>query len=221
MRTDIAIHIKTGDTPVFTQNKLKTYPFRWVSNPSGLSRYIWGELEIPASLSAETISRGLACIIPYTAKYKEFYLRIKKNYGGSDYAYITNPTDGTEWYLVQVGNKNAFASELIKYSSSFEYVFVIDKGIVRLYANGVSDFEIKDANRQNMNMMLACNPTNNYRYPLTGVGVRSWVNSRTINSDMISVLRDEFNNDGTPVISAAYDFNTKKLNIELNTDNVD
>ena len=72
-----------------------------------------------------------------------------------------------------------------------------------------------------MNMMLACNPTNNYRYPLTGVGVRSWINSRAINSDMISVLRDEFENDGTPVISAAYDFNTKKLNIELNTDNVD
>lgn len=221
MRTDIAIHINTGDVPIRMGNKGELFPFSWVSNPSGFSRYIYGELEIPFTLSEKVIANGIACSIPYTPKHKEFYIRVKKSYGGETFSYMHNPVDGSEWFLVQAAGKNAYASELLKYSSNFEYQFVLERGVAKLYANGNSDFEIVNANRQNMNMMLACNPTNNYRYPLSGVGTVNWVNGKTINSKLVDILRKEFNEDGTPVISAEYDFNTRQLNIQLNTTGVE
>lgn len=221
MRTDIKIHIGTGDVAMQTVAKSVLYPFRWVENPSGLARYIYGEITVPASMSGAAISKGIACRIPYTAKCKEFCIRIGKKYGGDEVSYIQNPVDGSEWFLVKVNGENAIASELIKYSEDFEYVLLADKGSMKLYSNGIQDFEIGNANRQNMNLMLVCNPTNNYRYPLAGVGTTNWVNGKSINSEMIGVLRDEFSGDGTPVISAEYDFDTKKLNMQLNTSGVD
>lgn len=221
MRTDIGIHIKTGDLAFLLDKEGVIYPFSWVSNSAGLSRYIYGEIEIPASLTLNTVYKGISCKIPYTAKYKEFYIRIKRLYGNGVSEYIQNPVDGSQWFLVKINDTNAWASELIKVSDSFEYTFVIEHGEAKVYSNDRTDFEIVKANRQNANLMLACSPTNNYRFPVSGVGLRSWVNSNSINNEMIDVLRNEFEADGTPVVFAEYDFDSKNLNLKLNTSGVD
>lgn len=227
MRKDIEIHIQTGDVTVTPQNKVTLYPFSWVSNPNGLARYIYGEIEVPAALPVDVIRRdGIACVIPYTGKYKEFYLRVKRIYSETTSEYLQNPTNGSDWFLAKIvpfGKEitvNAFASQLRKISEdSFRLIF--DKGDVIIYSGAESDFNVIGANRQNTNLMLACVPTNNYRYPVNGVGLIRWTKSNILGTDLASVLAREFGEDGTPVISAGFDFDTNGIQLRLDTATVD
>ncbi len=226
MRKDIEIHINTGDIHLCSQNKFTLRPFNWVENTSGLMRYIYGEIVIPSSLSESTIrANGIFTTIPYMPVYKEFYIRIKRMYENGAFTYLQNPVDGSTWFLVQVGKygsqlRNAYASELITISEDSFY-FKFNKGIVELYSSAESDLNIIKANRQNANMLLKCIPTNNYRYPLTGVGLIRWTQSNIDHTELSSVLQREFNDDGVKVRNASYDFETSDLHLDLDTSNVD
>ena len=227
MRKDIEIHINTGDIFPVAQNSFESRGFAWVSNPGGLTRYIYGEITIPASLPVSVIKRdGLVVIIPYTGKYKEFYVRVKRVFSENDYEYLQNPVNGTEWFLVRVAMYgcdtpvNAFASQLRKISDG-AFLFRFDGAYANIYSALQSDVNIIQANRQNANLMLACVPTNNYRYPITGVGLIRWINSNMVGDKLPNVLRAEFADDGTPVISASFNFDNMGLSLQLDTTNVD
>lgn len=226
MRRDIEVHINTGDVVLTQINKIIEYPFQWVNNTNGLQRYIYGEVIIPANISFDSIMKGGICFsIPYTAQYKEFYIRIKRVFDSNNYMYVQNPVNGSEWFLAQVGlygarNTNVYASQLMLISKG-PLLGYIAGGVIMLYSAYRKDFKISPALNQNMNMMLACNPTNNYRFPLTGVGLIKWIKSNIINTNLADVLQREFSGDGTPVISADYDFDTKQLKLKLDTSNVD
>ena len=71
--------------------------------------------------------------------------------------------------------------------------------------------------------MLACIPSNNYRYPLAGVGLVRWVNSTNIESgELATILQREFAADGVTVNNAQYDYDTQSMNIlELDASNAD
>lgn len=226
MRRDIEIHIATGDIALTSQKKYTLYDFSWVSNPNGLTRYLYGEIQVPAALPEDSIrANGLHFIIPYTGRYNEFYVRIRRNYSESDYVYMQNPVDGSEWFLVKTAlyggeMKNAFASQLRKISDN-SFLILLNKGTAILYSAKETDLNIVKANRQNANMMLACVPTNNYRYPVTGVGLIRWTQSNMVGAELSSILQQEFSGDGTPVISASYDYDTRQMNLQLDTTNTD
>lgn len=227
MRKDIEIHINTGDITLPSNNRTILRDFQWVERPEGMEqRYLYGEVIIPATQSEESIkTKGVYIVIPYTPLYKEFKLRFKREYGGEHDTYITNPVDGSEWFLVQAALygqnlQNAYASELIAISEDRFYCF-FNKGIVQLYSGNKTDVNIIKANIQNKNMMLACVPSNNYRYPLMGVGLIRWANSKIDVSGLAEVLQREFSDDGTPVISAEYDHEQRKLYLELDASSVD
>lgn len=118
MRRDIEIHIKTGDVAIDPQNKPKLREFRWVEQPSMLSRYIYGEIDMPYTVSERTIvNQGVFCVIPYTPIYKEFMIRIRRVNDEGVFAYVANEVDGSQWFLVKspvFGGKmkNVFASTL-------------------------------------------------------------------------------------------------------------
>lgn len=226
MRRDFEIHINTGDITLPSQAKYELHDFSWVSNPNGLTRYIYGEIVVPAALPLDSIwSKGLYFVIPYTGKYKEFYIRIKRVYSETNSAYVQNPVDGSDWFLVKTALyggefENAFASQLLRISEN-AFFLMLEGGIAKLYSAEETDLNVVKANRQNTNMMLACVPTNNYRYPVTGVGLIRWQQSNMIGNDLSNVLQQEFSDDGTPVISASYDFNTRQLYLQLDTTNAD
>lgn len=226
MRRDIKIDVFTHDIN-FTSGKARdTYPFGWISNPNGLERYIYGEIELPMSVSEDMVKTdGINIVIPYTSIYKEFYVRIKRKIGNSTYVYMQNPVDGSNWFLAKTGlygreKVNAYASRLIEVSES-SYRIVINKDVAEIYNGENIDFNIAPANAQNKNMLLLCVPGNNYRYPLTGVGLVRYVNSNIDHTNLSAVLQREFSNDGVQVISASYDHNTKYLDLQLNTEQVD
>lgn len=227
MRKDIEIHINTGDITLLAQNRKVLRQFQWIDRPSNLEqRYIYGEVTVPASLSEESIiSKGVYVVIPYTPKYKEIRLRFKREYGNDFDSYIKNPVNGSEWFDIQsaiygINLCNVYASELIAISED-TFFLQFDGGVVRIFSGNESDFNIIKANTQNKNLLLACVPSNNYRYPLTGVGLVRWANSSIDVSNLASVLQKEFGADGTPVKSASYNHELRHLNLILDTTSVD
>lgn len=228
MRKDIELHISTKDTPIEAQNDYKLREFQWVTNATGLSRYSYGEITIPNTITESSIrNNGFFFTIPYTPVYKEFMIRIKRMHDSGSYTYVLNLNDGSEWFIVKAGlygeqEDNVYASQLIQISDDSFYGRIED-GYLKLYSASQSDFNIVEADRQNANCLLACNPTNNYRYPLTGVGLVRWINSGHIESgDLAEKLQTEFSADGVTVNNAQYNYDTQSISqLELDTSNAE
>lgn len=226
MRKDIQINTSTNDIVIEPQNSITTRSFNWVNNPSGLSRYIYGEITIPWHIPESQIkSDGLFTTIPYTPVYQEFYLRFKRLYANGDYSYLTNPVDGTEWFLARAGlygkeKKNVYASQLITISED-QFFISFNGKYVDVYSGYETDMNITKANQQNSNLLLKCIPTNNYRYPLTGVGLIQWLNSNINYTDLSYVIKKEFEADMVNVKNAEFDTETKQLYLDLDYSKVD
>lgn len=221
MRKDIELHIKTNDIALVVTNKAKTRTFRWVDNPSGLSRYIYGEIDVPAVVSESKVRDGGVFVnIPYTPKYKEFMIRVRRVYDDGSYIYLYNRKDGSEWFLAQAGmyggeKKNCYASLLYTISEGTYYLSLKDE-VATIYSSIQSDFNIVDANRQNANCLLACFPSNSYRYPLTGVGLARWINAHNINAgNLAEIINREFAEDGVVVKNATYNYDTQQMEMDL------
>lgn len=220
MRKDIEIHIGTGDITLPSKNNYQLRDFQWVQNPTGLYRYIYGEIIVPSNLSANTLyNKGVYAAIPYTPIYKEFMVRIKRLYENGLYEYLQNPADGTEWFVVKCnlygtnGYKNVYASQL-KLIANNDYYFQFDKGVLNVYGAMESDLNIVKADRQNSNMLLACVPTNNYRYPISGVGLIRWMNGNMDYTALADTIKSEFTDDGVVVNSASFDYDTHQLSLD-------
>ena len=203
-----------------SKNNYQLRDFQWVQNPTGLSRYIYGEIIVPSNLSANTLyNKGVYTAIPYTPIYKEFMVRIKRLYENGLYEYLQNPADGTEWFVVKCnlygtkGCKNVYASQL-KMIADNDYYFQFDKGTMNVYSAMESDLNIVKANRQNSNMLLACVPTNNYRYPISGVGLIRWMNGNMDYTALADTIKSEFTDDGVVVNSASFDYDTHQLSLD-------
>lgn len=227
MRKDIEIHINTGDITMPAKNRTILRTFQWVERPMDKEqRYLYGEVVIPATQSENTIvSKGVYVVIPYTPIYQEIRLRFKREYGNEFDSYIKNPVDGTDWFVVQTAlygkeTQNVYASELIAISED-KFYLAFNGGYIQLYSGNESDVNIVKANTQNKNLLLACLPSNNYRYPLTGVGLIRWANSSIDVSNLAAILQKEFAEDGTPVKSASYNHELRHLNLILDTAAVD
>lgn len=224
MRQDIEIHINTGDIVLLQTQPKKLYSFSWIENSDNLERYIYGEIIVPSEISENTIKqRGLYVKIPYMPCYKEFCVRIRREFSNGGYIYVRNPVNNSEWYVVQTGLygsklKNAYASELILISDSIFFI-KLNKNIAEIYSGLNSDVSIVNANRQNANMLLKCVPTNNYRYPLSGVGLIRWANSNMVHTNLSKVLQSEFADDGITVRNAKYDFETGEIFLDLDAKN--
>lgn len=221
MRKDIELHINTNDIALVAINKIKMRTFRWVSNPSGLSRYIYGEIDVPAVVSESKVRDGGVFVnIPYTPKYKEFMIRVRRVYDDGSYIYLYNRKDGSEWFLAQAGmyggeKKNCYASLLYTISEGTYYLSLKDE-VATIYSSIQSDFNIVDANRQNANCLLACFPSNSYRYPLTGVGLARWINAHNINAgNLAEIINREFAEDGVVVKNATYNYDTQQMEMDL------
>lgn len=220
MRKDIEIHIGTGDITLPSKNNYKLRDFQWVENPAGLSRYTYGEIIVPSNLSEREIKEhGVYVSIPYTAKYKEFMVRVKRQYENGTGEYLQNPVNGTVWFTAMSNlygsgsNKNLYASQLIMIADS-EYYIQFDKGAVNIFAASETDLNIVKADRQNSNMLLACVPTNNYRYPISGIGLIRWMNGNANSTELAETIQSEFANDGVTVNSASFDYDTFQLHLD-------
>lgn len=223
MRKDIQININTEDIRYGYTPVLKTvYPYKWVDNPSGLDRYIYGEITIPYQVSEKSIrENGISITIPYTPIYKEFCIRIKREREDGYYSYVYNTKNGSEWFIAKSSlyggeQKNLIACQTILIDKK-DYFIELKDDIGVFYSNSFKDFLIDNADRQNANLLLKCVPTNFYRYPLTGVGLIKWTNSNMNQEELARVLMSEFQEDGVLARNISYDFENKNLIMDLST----
>lgn len=224
MREDIGINIECGDI-FYLENKVSRTnngKFDWVSNPDGLSRYIYGEVTIPDNITEKNVrENGIIVNIPYTPIDKEFQICLKKqNSDGSSY-YITNSQNGSKWFLAKSclyggDEKILTAPELILISAIKEYCLKFKDSTALVYDAQIRDFNIIDANRQNANLLLQCIPSNFYRYPISGIGLKRWLNSNINYTRLSEIIKREMQEDGVVAKNISYDFTTKKLYMDLN-----
>lgn len=227
MRKDIEVHINTGDVTLSSKERVTIRDFQWIERPDDQEqRYLYGEITVPAVVLEDTIlKQGIYIDIPYTPIYKEFKIRIKREYSDDLYSYLRNPKDGSDWFIVRSSiyggtSHNLYASELIIVSER-SYFLMLNEEYANIYSSNQSDFNIVPANWQNRNLLLKCVPGNSYRYPLSGVGLIRWINSNISATKLAQTLKEQFQDDGTPVIAAKYDFNNKQLYLNVDTSSVD
>lgn len=226
MRRDIEVKALTCDMTLVNGRRFITYQFEWVTNPTGQQRYIYGEITVPAYVPENTLRQnGMYFTIPYTPKYKEIMVRVKRMVSQTSFVYLQNPTDGSDWFLAKTGIyggalQNAYASQLMLISEGSLYM-TVDGGNAILYGAEELDCNIVRANRQNGQMLLKCVPTNNYRYPVTGVGLIRWTHSNIEYTKLSEILQREFQDDGVTVMNASYDFDSRDLYLDLDTTFVD
>ena len=181
MRKDIEIHINTGDINLVARNQFSHQSFMWVDNPGGLSDCVYGEIEIPYSLSEDSVfDNGLYVRIPYKPVYRKLKLCVKKSNSDS---YMRNRENNDIWFSVKAGFyggsvDDVFASQL-QLINPDSYLVEFNKNFATaiIYSAIQSDLNVIEVNRQNANLLLKCAPTNNYRYPVSGVGLVKFINS--------------------------------------------
>lgn len=223
MREDIEVKPSTCDVVFGSTRKYAVYPFQWVENSEGSQDCIYGEIVVPSYIPIDTLkNEGMCVAIPYTPEYKKFNVRVR--IGDSDF-YLTNQSEGGYWFSGKVAMyggelTDAYASQLMLVSEG-AFLVRLSGGDAMLYDADDLDFHIVKANMQNGKMLLACVPTNNYRYPVTGVGLIRWTNSNIEYTNLTEILQREFQADGVTVMNASYDYDTKDLYLDLDTTFVD
>ena len=226
MRKDIEIHSSTNDVSFKSRRSVKLRPFKWVDNATGLSRYAYGEVDIPASISEASVRDNGFCIeIPYTPIYKEFMLRVRRVQEDGTYIPVNNKVNGSEWFTVKSAMygkslSNIHISRLILVSEEGRFYVKLNGESANLYSSNQTDFNIVKADRQNGNCLLECAPTNNYRYPVTGVGLVKWLNSNNVSDgELAETIKREFNEDGMVPKNVTYDYETKQMHFDVETIN--
>ena len=226
-------------------NKPLMKAFRWLDEvPEGhLQSYLYGEVEVSAYLPEKLLLKeGVNVAIDYTPIFKPFMLRFKRIYDDGAFEYVVNPVLGGIWFPVKsavYGERNnpvenIHASELIRIDEQFYYLYFERvseliagetvthlTGNLRIFSACQMDFNIKRADHQNGNLLLKCVPTNNYRYPLSGVGLIRWTNGDLSQSKLATTIQSEFADDKVIVRSARFNNDTNQLAIDANFDDLD
>lgn len=225
IRKDIQVSILSGDMRLSGSKKVAIYPTRPSVYSKGLQRYYYIDVLVPSYLSNNhLLASNIYVTIPYTAVFKEICVRIcKTDMGNNVVSTVQNPNDGTEWFEVKCAlfggeERNIRVSELPLVHND-TYLLCFEDGMVKLYSGEHSDAHIIDANRQNANFMLACYPSNLYRFPLSGVGAVRWVNGRANNIRLANILQREFAEDGAYIKNAHYNAETNQLNLDVDVVN--
>lgn len=245
MRRDIEIKINSGDVSLPTTYKVVQRTLKWLDEtPDGeLQSYLYGEVEVPSSISEKQLfSDGIYVRLAYTPVYKLCKIRVKRVSASGDGEYVINPREGSEWFTLKAslyGSHNntlreIYASELVLLNEQSIFLQfdseqrteagipkVYYSGCLRAYSGGSTDFNICIANHQNSNLLLKCNPGNNYRYPLSGVGLIRWTNGNLNHMKLAQIIQDEFLEDGVNVREARLNTDNNSLVLNANYDNLD
>jgi hypothetical protein len=217
MRRDIKIDTSIHDIVFHDTNSLNTYDFSWVKE---YDTYILGQITVPSSFSFNTLqTTGVKVSIPYTPIYKPIKIRFVKQYGDIESVEMFNPVSRDYMFELRaklhgVHDTTLRASQLYMVSQE-DYVVSLSNYVAYIWSATSTDMINIAANIQNRNLMLQCIPSNNYRYPTSGVGLVKYLHSPISQTDLANRLKSEFSNDKVTVNSAAFDSDSGDLEMDL------
>lgn len=106
------------------------------------------------------------------------------------------------------------ACQLMNINDDGKYTIVIRKdepNSAEIYTFGNNDLLFGESDNQSAKLLSLCGPGNNYRYPISGVGITDYINTVIGDSNLGQRMIDEFSGNNTPVISANFDNETGNL----------
>ena len=218
MRRDIQINTATNDIVLKNQSIIGEQAFNWLEDEE---LFLTAQITVPLNFDIKQLyTTGVMIKIPYTPIYKPIKIRFSRDFGGGNIRIVINPTDNSEWFEVHtrlfgLQDKILYASQLIMVSQDY-YLIQINKGVAYLWSNAISDMVNINANIQNRNLLLQCVPSNNYRYPTSGVGLIKYLHANLSHSGLAEKLQTEFKDDKVEIINAA--FNSYSGDLELDLD---
>lgn len=222
MRRDIHIDTTTGDVVLQDRNKNTiTHPFKWIGESDV---YVYGQVIIPSiSDLNEVYEHGVKVEIPYTPIYKPIQLTFVQAVDGVVTRTLTNPVNLSTYFdvyahlLGKEEDAHIKASQLLMINNDGNYIVQLEKngGNVFMWSGALSDLEVADANIQNRNLMLMCVPSNNYRYPTSGVGLVRYLHGNLDQTDLANRLDSEFKADKVSVNNASFDSYTGDIDLDL------
>lgn len=218
MRKDIQISTTTGDIVFKNRNTLNKQLFKWLSESD---LFITAQISLPSNFDVNQLyTIGVNIEIPYTPIYKPIKIRIIRDFGGGNVRVVINPTNNSEWFevytkLFGAQDKVLYASQLIMVNQD-NYLLQLNEGNAYLWSGIMSDMVNINANIQNRNLLLQCIPSNNYRYPTSGVGLIKYLHANLSHSGLAEKLQTEFKDDKVEIINAA--FNSYSGDLELDLD---
>ena len=218
MRRDIQINTATNDIVLKNQSIIGEQAFNWLEDEE---LFLTAQITVPLNFDIKQLyTTGVKIKIPYTPIYKPIKIRFGRDFGGGNIRIVINPTDNSEWFEVHtrlfgLQDKILYASQLIMVSQDY-YLIQINKGVAYLWSNAISDMVNINANIQNRNLLLQCVPSNNYRYPTSGVGLIKYLHANLSHSGLAEKLQTEFKDDKVEIINAA--FNSYSGDLELDLD---
>lgn len=213
MRTDILVNIESHDLKL--DNSFK--PNAVFELQEVTETEVRGHVIIEPSDVWEryVANRTIDIVLPYLPYDKPLQIKVLKN----DPSF--NESSGS-WVTVKAEGGDIKACELSVISKdNFQLVENHTKGAFIVSCGDRYDFSIGCANPQNKAMLLDCSPGNSYRYPTIGVGLVKWIGGTSNLTGLSQKLIEQFSADGTPVISAQYDEDTKTIYLNLDTTKVD
>lgn len=93
----------------------------------------------------------------------------------------------------------------------------LDKAYI--YSSKQSDITVDYSDDQAAQLLTLCAPGKSYRYPTTGVGITSYLNSVVAHTDLEDVLKAQFDADKKPIQSADFDSSTGGLDAIFSPEN--
>lgn len=225
MRKDIQINTAIGDIVLKDQNGANIYPFQWVSEGD---LFLFGQITLPFGYDISKLPiEGVRVTIPYTPIYKPIKFRIVRQFDEEHEMVYTNPVDGTEWYeaytkLWGQQTLRPCASQLLIISANV-YTIQLDikDGKAYIWSGNQSDAVNINANIQNRNLLLRCIPSNNYRYPTSGVGLVRYLHANLSRTGLADLLQTEFKADKVTVKNASFDSYSGDLDLDLDFSEAD
>lgn len=221
MRRDIHIDTNTGDVVLRDQNKdMLSHLFQWKGEDD---TYVYGQVILPSVSDLNNIyEHGVKVEIPYTPIYKSVQLTFVQAVDGIVTRTLINPVNLSTRFDVYTrlfgkpGNIHIKASQLMMINNG-NYILQLEKneGNVFIWSGALSDLEVIDANIQNRNLMLMCVPSNNYRYPTSGVGLVRYLHGNLDQTDLANRLGSEFKADKVSVNNASFDSYTGDIDLDL------
>lgn len=94
----------------------------------------------------------------------------------------------------------------------------IDEGLDRayIYSSKTTDIEIGYSDDQAGRLLAICAPGKSYRYPTTGVGITSYLNSVVEHSDLAESMERQFAADGKIIQNASFDSTSGSFSMRFN-----
>ena len=217
MRTDIEYDLEKNDVVIEKQNRYTAYTSE-VVEPDNTEV---GNVYVQVDIGENSPEDGFYVHIDYLPDARPLVLLIN---------YTENGEEKSEYYTVGAALyggtlSEITGSELVLVNDEFEYYVEATSDSeatsdfdAQIYSAYQSDFNMTGSQWQDANFLLQCVPTNNYRYPVAGVGLIRWVHSGEINGEGVRRLKEEFTDDGMTIINANYDYENEKLYLKLQDD---